>query len=198
VEYVEELGAPGILDELVAAGRLPPLVALFVDSGSVALRERELDRDRDFVSFLADELVPWARSHLHAAADPARTTIAGSSDGARGAVFAALTRPDVFGNVVALSGALDGLEQDVESLEGTPPRFYLYTGLLEPDEIVSSTRRLRDALRERAVPLDYCERPAAHAYDAWREPFADGLLRLRSGFETASSVSTGRFRRTRG
>jgi enterochelin esterase-like enzyme len=178
VEYVEELEAPRILDGLVAEGRLPPVVALFVDSVSADLRERELGRNRDFVSFLADELVPWARSHLQAAADPALTTIGGSSDGARGAAFAGLTRPDVFGNVLALSGAFDGLEGDVEAVGGTPPRFYLYAGLLEPEDIVSSTRRLRDALGERDVPLDYRERPAAHTYEAWREPLAEGLLAL--------------------
>jgi hypothetical protein len=53
--YTTHVPAPMILDNLVAAGRIPPTVAVLLDSPD---RATELSCDDRLVAFLADELLP--------------------------------------------------------------------------------------------------------------------------------------------
>src|SRR5262249_39754972 len=59
------LSAPTILDNLRAADRLPPLVAIMVDSLDQKTRSRELPCYPPFADFLVQELLPWARQRYH-------------------------------------------------------------------------------------------------------------------------------------
>jgi enterochelin esterase-like enzyme len=96
---------PAILDNLIAQKRIPPMVAARIDNPSTAARNLELPCYPPFADFLATELVPWVRENYHGAAEAARTIAAGSSYGGLAAVFAGLRHPEVFGNVVSLSGS---------------------------------------------------------------------------------------------
>jgi enterochelin esterase family protein len=90
--YAYAMSAPTVLDNLIAAGRIPPLVAVFVDSLGHR-REVELPCYPPFADFLADELLPWAREHYRITASPERTVVGGSSFGGLAAAFAGLRRP---------------------------------------------------------------------------------------------------------
>ena len=54
-EFVEEVGAAEVIDELVATGEIPPTVALFLDSVSRETRDVELRANVAFTRFLAEE-----------------------------------------------------------------------------------------------------------------------------------------------
>src|SRR5207247_1130613 len=58
-EYVDLIPAPTILDNLLAAGLIPPLVAVFPDSLGWETRGRELACHPPFLNFLMQELLPW-------------------------------------------------------------------------------------------------------------------------------------------
>src|SRR4051812_17338307 len=103
--YTSDVPTPTILDNLLAAGRLPPLVAVFVANPSPEARSLELSCHPPFAEFLARELIPWVRRGYRVTADPARTVIAGSSLGGLAAACAASKSSDVFGNVLSLSGS---------------------------------------------------------------------------------------------
>src|SRR5439155_4003395 len=94
---------PTILDNLIAEGKIPPLIALLVNSQRT--RSRDLVCSASFADFLAKELVPWARKNYHVSADPARAIVAGSSYGGLCATYAAGRHPRVFGNVLSQSGS---------------------------------------------------------------------------------------------
>jgi enterochelin esterase family protein len=69
--YVHVLGAPTILDNLIAEAVIPPLVAVMVGSNYDQTRGRDLGCYEPYLDFLADELMPWARQRYHIMHDPA-------------------------------------------------------------------------------------------------------------------------------
>lgn len=96
----EEPGYPGpeVIDNLIAAGKIPPLVAIMVDQ--IEIRDQELPGNPDFSRALATELVPWLREEYNLAADPADAILNGGSYGGFCSAYTALHHPDVFGNVI--------------------------------------------------------------------------------------------------
>jgi enterochelin esterase family protein len=191
---------PTILDNLIARGDIPPVVAVFVDQS--ASRNAELCNNRPFVDFLADELLPHVRRKWHATADPARTVVCGSSAGGLGSAFAAFARPDVFGNVLSQSGAFwpgrdrndAGREWLTAQFESSPRRessrgravhFVLQVGVMErhptPSNgpgILQTNRHLRDVLSAKGYPLHYSEVAGGHEPLSWRGGIGEGLVQL--------------------
>jgi enterochelin esterase family protein len=92
------------LNNLIAASRIPPTVAVFVDNVS---RRRLVDlvANPEFAGFMAKELVPWVRSHYNVTKDPKQTVVAGYSAGGLASAYVGLRHSEVFGNVLSLSGA---------------------------------------------------------------------------------------------
>ncbi|WP_170989574.1 enterochelin esterase [Kribbella jiaozuonensis] len=186
---------PTILDNLINAGRIPPMVAVLVDSLTQEVRNRELPCGAAFLEYLTDELLPWVREQYPITTDPARTIVAGQSHGGQAAAFAGLRRPDVFGNVISQSGSFwwspdddpehEWLTRQYAESERQPVRFYLEAGLMErgqtPDygpSILVANRHLRTILRIKGYDLEYAEYNGGHDYACWRGSLADALIKL--------------------
>ena len=92
------------LNNLIAASKIPPTVAVFVEN---VPRRRLVDMvaSAEFAEFMAKELVPWVRSHYNVTKDPKQTVLTGYSAGGLASTYVALHQPEVFGNVLSLSGA---------------------------------------------------------------------------------------------
>lgn len=194
--YLQHIPTPTILDNLLAEGRISPLVAILVDSLDDATRDVELPCHRPFVEFLTTELLPWVHLRYRATANPAQTIVGGSSYGALAATFAAFTRPDRFGKVLAQSGSFwwrprgdaehEWLARQFVERERLPIELYLDVGRLEaqarirPNQLIAN-RHMRDVLRAKGYQVHYTEHDGKHNYAAWRNSFADGLQVLVSG-----------------
>jgi enterochelin esterase-like enzyme len=100
----EDFRGPNIWDNLVAAGKVPPIVVVMVHN-LPNRRLFDLVGNRKFGDFMADELVTWVQAHYNVSHDPARTVVGGSSAGGFGATYLGLVHPNVFGNVLSMSGA---------------------------------------------------------------------------------------------
>jgi len=158
-----------ILDNLISEGRIPPLVALLIGNAPDA-RDRELPCNPEFSQALVTELLPWAHGLFNFTSDPHHAVLAGSSAGGLAAACSGLWHPDVFGNVLAQSGAFHwtptlGSDSKDSNLEPNwvarqfisgprkPLRFYLDAGSAEfnakgsADSTLFCTRTLRDVLR---------------------------------------------------
>lgn len=193
--YIDLVPTPVILDNLLAEGKIPPLVAVLIDSLPQEVRSRELPCHQPFVDFLTTELLPWVREHYHVTTDPSHTIVGGSSYGGLAATFAALRAPDVFGNVLSQSGSFWWKPAEAREYEWLarqyvlsptlPLRFYLDVGLREvaahpdymPTQVVVN-RHMRDVLQAKGYPVHYAEFMGGHDYICWRGTLADGLLAL--------------------
>ncbi|HYD14984.1 MAG TPA: enterochelin esterase [Hyphomicrobium sp.] len=190
--YLEKVPTPLILDNLVAERKIPPLVAVLVGNPSSETRSRELPCNPDFARALATEILPWAREHTKAAVPAARTVVAGSSYGGLASACVAHANPDVFGNVLSLSGSFwwqpkgsgepEWLTRQYAASPAKPIRFFLSAGLFEMGRdqpgILETTRHLRDVLVAKGYTVAHREYAASHDYLAWRGALADGLISL--------------------
>ncbi len=180
---------PEILDYLIAEKQIPPVVAAFVASPSSAARNLELPCHEPFADFLAKELVPMLRLKYSATSDPARTVAVGSSYGGLAAVFAGMRYPQIFGNVISLSGSFwwklgsqKAPEWLTTQLADSPKlalRFYLEVGLMESYPMqIAANRHMRDVLKGRGYTVGYEEYNGGHAFLNWSSGTANGLVFL--------------------
>lgn len=186
---------PTILDNLIAAKKIPPVVAVFVDNPGRS-RGSELHCNRTFFDFLATELVPWVHERYAITLDPRRTVTTGSSAGGLASACAALFHPEHFGNVLSQSGAYwwapqgEKPEWAARQYVASPKlavRFYLNAGLLEKTtSILPENRRFRDVLLSKGYEVHYSEFNGGHEYRNWRGMLADGLIILLGG-DTSST-----------
>jgi enterochelin esterase family protein len=191
---------PIILDNLIAQGKVPPMLAVLVDSGARG-REHDLAMAPPFGAFLAGELAPWVRREYRGAEDPARVTLAGSSLGGLAAVYYAFHHADVFGNALSQSGsfwytpgAMDvespyqletgAMMREVLAAPPQPVRFWMEVGTFEGggglagSSMVAQNRHLRDLLLAKGYRVAYHEFNGGHDYACWRGSLADGLMAL--------------------
>jgi enterochelin esterase-like enzyme len=188
-----------IVDNLLAAGRIRPLVVLMVDQKD---RSVELACNESFNAFLVHELIPWVRARYHVTSDPAKTTIGGQSFGGLAAAFAGLRHPEVFGNVLAITGDFswdprEGRAADQEDLEyewiirqyaGSPKlplRFAITAGLFDygggitpQPSSLAANRHMRDVLLAKGYTVIYREIAGADEVLTSAIALPDGLSSL--------------------
>ncbi|HET9399617.1 MAG TPA: alpha/beta hydrolase-fold protein [Candidatus Acidoferrales bacterium] len=187
---------PTIVDNMIADGRIPPLVVVLVGQSPQPNRNIELSNNQPFLDFVADELLPQVRQRWHATADPHQTIVTGSSAGGLAAAFFAFRRSDVFGNVLSQSGAFwpgrerndpehEWLTRQFESSPKLTVRFVLQVGLLERGptpgngpSILETNRNLYRVLKTRGYEVHYTEVSGGHEPLNWRGNISDGLIQL--------------------
>lgn len=99
----DDLRAAVVLDNLVAAGDLPPMVGVFVDP---VARNAEYDAfDSRYADLLADEVLPLVADHVRISDEPADRGLCGFSSGGSASLTAAWHRPDAFGKVIGFSSS---------------------------------------------------------------------------------------------
>jgi enterochelin esterase-like enzyme len=182
---------PTILDNLIAAGKVGPTVAVFVNN--IGQRNRDLGGYPPFSDFIALELVPWVRKNYRVKDGPSHVVLAGSSRGGVAAAHCAFLHSDVVGNVLSQSGAFFVRKDDpppawpvtedsgdlLLSFRNSPRvavKFYMEVGRF--DSLVALNRELRDILLLKGYSLDYREFDGGHDYYYWRGSLADGLISL--------------------
>jgi enterochelin esterase family protein len=185
-----------ILDNLAADKTIPGLVTAFVFQ--TAARDRELACSDKFADFVATELVPWLRDHYRVSSEPTQTIVCGASRGGLMAAYCARRHPELFGNVVSISGSYwwhpsaddPTLSPDEEpgwlireyvKSDRMPIRFFMSAGRFEnnfPMSLLEENRRFRDVLLSKGFTVDYREYSSGHNPYCWHNPFVDGLTAL--------------------
>ncbi len=114
-------GVPTVLDNLIAAGEIPPLVAVFINPGNQPGKElkspwnssnRSLEYDGlgdNYARFLLEEILPEVEKQWPVSKDPEMRGLAGASSGAICAFTAAWERPDQFRRVFSTIGSFVNL-----------------------------------------------------------------------------------------
>ncbi|WP_248917188.1 alpha/beta hydrolase-fold protein [Pseudomonas entomophila] len=184
--YTRQVPTPTILDNLIADGLIPPTAAIIIANPSDLSRQQELPPNPLFARFMAEDLMPWAREQ-GLSATASRTVVAGSSYGGLASAYMGLMHPELFGNVLSLSGsywwAQEGdepgwLTREYVKAPRKPLRFYLQAGLFEGPRILDTNRHLRDVLLAKGYAVEQVEYPAGHDYLQWRGSLPCGLISL--------------------
>jgi enterochelin esterase-like enzyme len=183
--FVDWVGVPAILDNLIAQKRIPPMVVALVAPVNRAV---ELACSKPFTEYLATELVPLMRHNYNATDEPSHTIVAGSSLGGLAAAFAGFQHPEVFGNVLSQSGSYwwsppeeaekSWLTRQFAQAPLRPLRISMSAGLMEIPDQLDTNRHLRDVLTAKGYQLSYGEFNGNHSYVSWRADFAGRLLAL--------------------
>ena len=119
------LHLPQMMDRLIVSGRIAPFVAVLVDAPE--------DRSRfyyfapDYLDYL-DRVIAYVDARYPTIRRPEGRIHAGTSAGARAALFAALERPELIGGIAMISPSISG-----------PPSFYA--------PLLAGERRLRPGTR---------------------------------------------------
>jgi enterochelin esterase family protein len=185
-EYLATVQVPSLLDAMIHARAVPPVVAVFVDVIGYAERGRELPGDPTFQRFIREELLPPLEREFGLTSDPARRVVAGCSYGGLAATLIARRYPESFGAVVSQSGAFSRVPASALPNGAGPPenygevarlfaeaprlpiRFSLDVGLLERGGMIGSNRHMRDVLLAKGYAVDYSEFMGAHDWIGWR------------------------------
>jgi len=198
--YTKEglVNTPRILDNLIAAGKIPPICALFRFH-----RDRdELLPDDEVNEFFINEVLPEIRSNYNVSNDPADVIIGGSSLGGLNAMYMALHFPEVFGKVICQSGSfwspdkpnhrfdfVNGNHQFlIEEYRDHPKvdiKIYMEVGVYEtPEDLFGQPGQywpnlhMRDILMLKGYDYQFNVFRGAHSYGNWRISLPKALIYL--------------------
>ena len=187
-DYVDHAALLPILDNLIAAGDLPPLVAALTESPD---RMVEYVDDPRHAAFVSEDLLPAVESACAVSRSPRRRVLMGASLGAVACLSIAARAPQVFDGVVLKSGSFIFdprlletrarlFRSIMEFIDGLSPeerlmhRAYVCCGRFEG--LVSENRRMAAFLRRAGVATRYAESRDAHHWHNWRDQVRDGLM----------------------
>ena len=180
-EYLRRAHLPVIVDNLIAQGRIRPLALAMVDNSSAA-RFVEYACSDSTVGFLTDIVVPFARDRLNlldARRQPGAHVVMGASMGGSMALYAAYRAPDVFGGVLAQSGAYNVFNRDLVIFDllrqGAPRPLRVWMDAGRFESLLDCNRRMHDVLVSRGYDAHYREYNGGHNYPAWRDDLWRGL-----------------------
>ena len=192
--YFDDDLIPGhaILDNLIAKGKIPPVIAIFVNQEK---RNEELNCSNSFADYVALELVPKVRKDFRVTEDPAGVIVGGLSLGGLMSSYCALRHSEVFGNVLSQSGAYQcfpgslqekptagaepgWLTREYVKSPSRPVRFYLEAGCFEGDSFLAENHRFRDVLQAKGYQVRYHEFSGTHANLGKHASFADAIIYL--------------------
>ena len=186
-DYVDHAALLPILDNLIAAGDLPPLVAALTQSPD---RMVEYVDDSRHTEFVTSELLPAVEARCAVVQDPRHRILMGASLGAVACLSIAARAPQVFDGVVLKSGSfifdprlletrarlfhsimefIDGLSREERLMH----RAFVCCGRFEG--LVGENRRMAAFLRRAGVATRYVETRDAHHWHNWRDQIRAGL-----------------------
>jgi len=182
---------------------------VFIGSGggTVTVRNAELSVSANYEAMVVREILPWVRSAYHVTRDPRRTVIGGASLAGLTAASIAFRHPDLFGNVLSMSGSFgwkpagdpegEWLTRQIAVAPKPPLNFFLSVGRFEagstdggprdflqrnsipyPPSLLVVNRHLRDVLWAKNYTVHYLEVSAGHNPANWRYVLPEGLIAL--------------------
>jgi len=189
-EYINVLSATETLNNLIASEKIPPIVAIFIDS--TENRMKELKCSDSFGEVIVKELIPWARQNYNISSNPKDAIICGLSLGGLTASYLGLNYSKIFGNILSQSGSywyrpesyssvIDDcwMSSNFKKIDKLHLKFYLSIGVLETkDKIIDTNINLKDTLTSKGYNVEFQWFKSGHDYLSWGENLANGLISL--------------------
>ncbi len=191
----EEWRVDETVDELVANGKLDPLIVVGIDNGGRQLRPKEYlpyvdetlspgephPEGKLYPHFLVEEVVPLVEARYRVRRGPHNRVLGGSSYGAGIALFTVMNRPGSFAGLLLESPSIyaddDRLLRDAASVRVWPRRIYIGTGTVQ--EPVEDVQKLGALLKKAGLRDDrlcvVVQEGAAHTEKWWAGRLAKAL-----------------------
>lgn len=183
-EYLTLALMHNVLDNLVADGRIKPVVGIFIDprtdirDSETSKRMHDYTMSDSFVTFLVDEVRERIRKSYRVRTEPENTAIMGASLGGLIATYASFRRPDIFGLCAAQSPSYWWKEGAMVKLVDESPRrdvrLYIDTGTIR--DAREYARLMHELLLDKGYNTVYGEYPEGHNWVNWRARVDDILL----------------------
>ena len=180
--YIGDGGMVDVLDREIAAGRMKPVIAIFVDSGEPGnpknnRRNDQFMCDPTYAQFYRDELIPTIDHTFPVSQKREDRLIMGLSFGGLNAACFGLMIPDSFAGIGMHSPAsgkhLKLLAQMYGDRDTLPLKMFFSTGTKRDN--TKEARKFHRVLERKGYDVTYTEVPFGHDWDNWR-PLIDDLL----------------------
>ncbi len=194
-DYLRFAALKTVLDNLIDALEIQPLVAALIDSPE-RLVEYAADPRHD--TFLVDELLPRLENELPLLPDPSARGLMGASFGAVAALATSWRNQGVFGRLLVQSGsfafsdlgerhgrgpAFDPVVKFMNGFRDQPgrptERMFVSCGVYE--SLIYENRSLLPLLQQIGVDVRYVEARDGHNWENWRDRLREGLSWLFPG-----------------
>jgi enterochelin esterase-like enzyme len=193
-EFVSGLDLAASADRAIAAGTLPPFVAVVPPAG---IDVHHGDWTGVWESYLVDRIVPWADRYLPLDPRPAGRVLTGLSAGGYGAIDIGLRHPRLFGTLESWSGYFTPLRAgalrhagaaalaahdpsllvagEAPLLRRLGTRFYLSSGTTHDRAGAFAARTFSQELRQLGLPHLLLLAPGGHDGAFWRRQLGAAL-----------------------
>ncbi len=193
-DYLDYAALKVVLDNLIHALEIPPLIAALTQSPE---RLKEYGADDRHARFLGDELLPFMTERYPLIDEPRARGIMGASFGGVASLHAAWRNPGRFGRLLLQSGSFafsdigrhqrgpvfDPVAEFMNEFRenpGTPAeRIYMSCGIYE--SLIYENRSLIPRLQQQGIDVRFEEARDAHNWENWRDRLRNGLSWLFPG-----------------
>ena len=191
----EEWRIDETVGELIARGKIEPIIVVGIDSGGRRLRPKEYlpyvddtltppepnPNGRLYPGFLLDEVVPFVEHNYRVLSAARNRVLGGSSYGAGIALYTVMKRPGSFEGLLLESPSIYAddyhLLNDAASVSVWPRRIYIGTGTIQ--EPVAGVVKLQRLFQRAGLGRDrlfvVIQKNAAHSEKWWVERLPDAL-----------------------
>ena len=178
------------LDNLIASGEIPPIIAVLLDprepiNGENRRIAEYLDNYQDYGEFLTKELVPYIDSAYKTRAESTARIMMGASAGGFFSAYIGIAHSDVFANLIVNSPSFwwshENYDSHIQSLyrdsDIVPIRFVMNVGTIW-DGTITSTREMKEIMQSKGYEFKYKEVNDDHSWGNWRRLYKEELQYL--------------------
>ncbi len=170
-----------VLNELIGAGQIKPVITVFVDPHNPDnlednRRRRQFLCNEDYLIFYIEDLIPEIESNYPVIKNREGRTIMGLSFGGTNAACFGLMGYDIFSGIAMQSPAnhpVPNLLPTYNSVPMLPLKIFLSTG--RPNDNTRANRDFHKILEIKHYPMKYIEVNQGHNWDNWG-PLLDDVL----------------------
>ncbi len=187
-----------MLDNLLADGRITPVIGVFIDNPTATSRNDELPCNETFARFIEEEVLSWVRRTYRVSHARNDHYVTGASYGGLASIWLGYRLPHVFANIISQAASLwwgPGYKIEVPRSEGgytpewlterftqsprLPLRFWLEIGLMEhPTLMLEPNRRMKALLEAKGYDVTYREFCGGHDAALWRGSMVQALMTM--------------------
>jgi enterochelin esterase-like enzyme len=176
LDYLNLGNAQNILDNMIFAGRIMPVIAIFVPPVD-RTDEYAGNLQNAFTAFIVSELLPYVDSAYHTRTNPRYRATLGASYGGNIALWLGYSHPEVFGCVAAQSSYIQpNLISGFQTGPFLDLRIYMDLGTYDLGELIPLVRGFVPILEQRGYAYRYHEYHEGHSWCNWRARVDDALL----------------------